>query len=200
MAITFSKIRKYLRDKFKLAGFQLGFNIVMPPHIVKQKAITDYQRSSGIRMLVETGTYMGDMLAAQRSNFDLLYSIELSAELFQKASRRFKEDPKVKLLQGDSSTMLEGIVSALNDRAIFWLDGHYSGGVTAKGNKNCPVNEELEVILKSPHRHIVLIDDARLFNGTDDYPTVHEIESKFKEAGKDIRISVRNDIIRILYV
>jgi hypothetical protein len=200
MALTLSKIRKYVRDKFKMAVYHLGFDIVMPPHVIKQWAIADYQRSSGIRLLVETGTYMGDMLATQRSNFDLLFSIELSPELFQKATRRFTGDPKIKLFQGDSSTMLEEIVTGLNDRAIFWLDGHYSGGVTAKGIKNCPVNEELEVILKSPHRHIVLIDDARLFNGTDDYPTVQAMESKFKTAGKDIAISVRNDIIRILYV
>jgi len=200
MALTFSKIRKYVRDKFKMAGYYTGFNIVMPPHVIKQKAIADYQLSSGIRVLVETGTFLGDMLAAQRSNFDLLFSIELSPELFQKAVRRFEGDPNIKLFLGDSSLKLEEIVAGLNDRAIFWLDGHYSGGITAKGNKNCPVNEELDVILKSPYRHIVLIDDARLFDGTDDFPTVREIESKFKEAGKTIELSVRNDIIRILYV
>ena len=150
MAITRSKIRKFVRDKLKMAGYHLGLDIVMPPHIVKQKAIADYQRSSGIRTLIETGTYMGDMLVAQRPNFDQLFSVELSAELFQIATHRFKGDSKIKLFQGDSSTKLAEIVTSLHDRAIFWLDGHYSGGVTAKGNKNCPVNEELEVIVKSP--------------------------------------------------
>ena len=200
MAITISRIRKYLRDKFKMAGYHLGFDITTPPHVVKQEAIADYQRSSGIRQLVETGTYLGDMLAAQRSRFDTLFSVELSSELFQRALTRFNGDAKIKLFQGDSSSKLEEITRMLNDRAIFWLDGHYSGGITAKGEKNCPVIEELNVIIKSPYQHIVLIDDARLFNGTDDYPSLQEIETKFKSAGKGIKMSVRNDIIRILYV
>jgi hypothetical protein len=52
---------------------------------------------------------------------------------------------------------------------LFWLDGHFCGGVSAHGDKGTPILEELNLILS--HRvkeHVILIDDARLFNGTFD--------------------------------
>ena len=51
---------------------------------------------------VETGTFLGDMLAAMRDDFDSLTSIELSEELHSRAKRRFAGDPKITLLHGDS--------------------------------------------------------------------------------------------------
>lgn len=71
--------------------------------------------------------------------------------------------------------MLKRIVNELKEPAIFWLDGHYSGGVTAKGDKFCPIYEELEAILDSNFNHIIIIDDLRSFVGQDDYPTISEL-------------------------
>jgi hypothetical protein len=44
---------------------------------------------------------------------------------------------------------------------MFWLDRHYSGGFTAKGEKDCPIIEELDAISNGSHlKHSILIDDA----------------------------------------
>ena len=87
----------------------------------------------GIRILIETGTFFGDMLAALRENFDSLMSIELDDALVKKAKQRFSDEPKIAILHGDSAHVISEVLASLHEPALFWLDGHFSGGVTAKG-------------------------------------------------------------------
>lgn len=144
---------------------------VPPPHPVKQQIVRSFGLLYGLRVLVETGTYLGTMIDAQKEYFDEIYSIELSKDLYERAKRKFKQ-PHIHLMQGDSGELLGNI--ELNKPALFWLDGHYSGGVTALGSTVSPIFEELGHIKKSPHRNVVLIDDARLFDGGD-YPTIDDV-------------------------
>jgi hypothetical protein len=170
-----------------------------PPHIVKQKAIDEYRKKFQTKILVETGTYMGDMVEAQRTRFEKIYSIELSEKLFNRAKKRFKEHSHIKILQGDSGVVLNKLITEIDQPALFWLDGHYSGGITAKADKECPVPEELETILKSSLPHIILIDDARLFNGTQDYPTAEEIKDMISKRIDSYLLEIKDDIIRITF-
>ncbi len=148
-------------------------HIVPPPHLVKQMIIKEYQSKYSYKVLVETGTFMGDMVEAQKKNFKKIYSIELGINLFKKAKRRFKKDKNITIVQGDSGKVLSDILLKINEPAIFWLDGHYSGGKTAKGNKDCPIFEELDAIFnKNNFQHVLLIDDASCFIGDGDYPTI----------------------------
>jgi len=169
-----------------------------PPHIVKQMAIEEYQQKFNTKILVETGTYLGDMVEAQRDRFDKIYSVELSKKLFQRAVKRFKTYSHINILNGDSGIVLNKLLPGIDTPALFWLDGHYSGGITAKGSKECPVPEELEAILKSDLPHIILIDDARLFDGTHDYPTLDEIKQLYKKSNRDHSLTVKDDIIRLI--
>lgn len=169
-----------------------------PPHIVKQKAIAGYATQYSVAALVETGTYLGDMVEAQKNIFSKVYSIELSERLHKKAQNRFKGNDHIVLLQGDSGTKIAEVVAELKSPAVFWLDGHYSGGITAKADKECPVPEELHAIFNSPVDHIILIDDARLFNGTQDYPTIEQIQKIIQQHKKNYTIENKDDIIRLL--
>ena len=119
---------------------------VPPPHVVKQRIIKEYQQRFNYSTFIETGTYLGDMVEAQKSSFKKVISIELSNELFLKAKKRFKNDSNVLIVQGDSGKQLPEILKTVNEPAIFWLDGHYSEGKTAKGDKDCPIFEELDAI------------------------------------------------------
>jgi|SRR5688572_13245078 len=168
------------------------------PHIVKQNAIKQYQNKYGLEIFVETGTYLGEMVEAQKNNFKRIFSIELSKKLSGKAVRKFRGFPQIKIIYGDSSIELNSIVPHLEQPALFWLDGHYSEGITAMGEKECPVVEELMIILKSNFPHVILIDDARMFNGTHDYPTIHQINSIISNAGILYNIEVKDDIIRLI--
>ena len=60
--------------------------------------------------------------------------------------------------------MLPEIIKNMIDPTIFWLDGHYSCGITAKGDVDVPLLEELiaiNVLFKGSA--ILIIDDYRLF-------------------------------------
>ena len=172
---------------------------VPPPHLVKQKIISGYQKKFGIDVLIETGTFLGDMIEAQKNNFKKIYSIELSEMLYKKAEKRFRNAENVTLVLGDSGKKLPEILSQLNEPAIFWLDGHYSAGDTAKGDTECPIYEELDAILmKSNQKHIILIDDARCFDGTGDYPTIKSIENYIMTRQPDYKIEVEYDVMRFI--
>lgn len=148
------------------------------PHLLKQEVILKAKEKYELNTLIETGTFLGEMMAAMSPHFEKLYSIELSEFLWEKAIQRFNRQKNVNIIQGDSGVKLAEIVSQLEQPAIFWLDGHYSGGVTAKGEIETPIYKELETVFSSRYKfdHVVLIDDARLFNGTRDYPKVEDLK------------------------
>jgi hypothetical protein len=187
-----------LSEAEQLAAWEREGKPFPPPHIIKQKAITYYREKYNPGILVETGTYLGDMVEIQKKNFRQVYSIELSTKLHKRALKRFNGQPGITLLQGDSGVQLKKLVPQLKEPALFWLDGHYSGGMTAKGDKDCPVREELAAILPDQQKHIILIDDARLFNGTHDYPTMDELQTIVEQNGNRYSIETKDDIICLL--
>ena len=64
---------------------------------------------------------------------------------------------------------MSATVGKLEEPTLFWLDGHYSGGVTARGSKETPILDEVDKILSTKEsRHVLIVDDARCF-GTDPY-------------------------------
>ena len=172
---------------------------VPPPHQVKQMVIEDYQKRYGCSVLVETGTYLGDMVEAQENNFKRIISIELDQHLYERAKRKFRKKSNITIYHGDSSKVLPQILTTITENAIFWLDGHYCAGFTAKGDKETPIYEELEVIFQDNiHDHILLIDDARLFTGGRDYPTIKELSDFIRGKNKDYIVEVKDDIIRAM--
>ena len=137
------------------------------------------------------------MVYAQLNCFDSIYSIELSEFLYKKAIKRFNTQKKVCLYNGDSGKMLGKIAETITEPAVFWLDGHYSGGITAKGETECPIMAELAVIVNQKLPHVILIDDARLFTGENDYPTIDELRQFFTNKAVPFSLAVQHDIIRI---
>jgi hypothetical protein len=168
------------------------------PHILKQYTVKDYASKYGCSTLIETGTFEGDMVKASLNAFAKIYSIELDHFFYNRATKKFSSFPKVKIIQGDSGKMLSEILKEVNTRCIFWLDGHYSAGGTAKGDLDTPILMEINSIFEHPIKdHVILIDDARCFNGTNDYPALDNFIKELYKQRSDIKIEVYNDIIRI---
>ncbi len=155
-----------------------------PPHI-KRKFLSAYGRAHGLRVFVETGTFVGDTLAAMRRSFDHLHSIELGRDLYEAARIRFAGDRKITLWHGDSGDVLPVLLARLDRPALFWLDGHYSGGITARGIEDTPILRELQHI--SRHRlrqdHHLVVDDVRLFTGADGYPKLSDLQEAVLRLG-----------------
>jgi hypothetical protein len=164
--------RGYLRRKRIQAWIKAGYPLPLPAEL-KQEAVFYHAINRHLAVLVETGTFLGDMVFAQAPYFRKIYSIELSQELFDRARKRFMSFP--------------------NTHLLFWLDGHYSGGNTARGELSCPIYAELQHVFASPFEHTVLIDDARLFNGTDDYPTLDELQ-RFVAENSEYDMRTENDM------
>lgn len=171
-----------------------------PPHMAKQRMVHEFATRFGTRTLVETGTYYGDMIAAMRSSFDRIVSIELSQDLHRLAKIQFAGCDNVELIQGDSAEEISGVIATLEGPTLFWLDGHYSAGVTAKGDVDTPISEELEHVLREDEsrRHVVLVDDARCFGSDPSYPTLQRVVTRVHESWPAASIDVDCDCIRIV--
>lgn len=115
------------------------------------------------KVFIETGTYKGDGVEkALKAGFKTVYSIEISPQIFGETQKRFLNNPDVHLFLGNSPEVLKNILPEITEPATFWLDGHYSGGDTAKGSSWTPLIEELEIIGAHPIKtHTILIDDMR---------------------------------------
>ena len=170
---------------------------VPPPHIVKQRTINKLADRFGLKTLVETGTYYGDMVEAMKRRFSRVYSIELSKELCERAAKRFRGDRHVMIIQGDSGAELGKLVRSIDQPALFYLDGHYSGGITAQGTKWTPIYEELAHIFGHDPRHVIVIDDARCFGRDPDYPTLDALREFIRSKRPGAGVEVEDDSIRI---
>ena len=169
-----------------------------PPHIVKQLAVKEYAALFGLRVLVETGTYYGEMVEAMRKTFDRLYSIEIDQGFYEEALDAFGRFTNIRIIKGDSGEVLPSILPEVKQPCLFWLDGHYSGPETGKGLLDTPITKELQQIFLHPIReHAILIDDAREFTGEGDYPSLDRLREFVRNSRPDWIFEVRDDIIRI---
>jgi hypothetical protein len=170
---------------------------VRSPHLLKQMTVVDYGRRYSLRCLVETGTYYGEMVAALRKEFDLVYSIELDPKLAGYSRERFKNYPRVKILEGDSGALVPQVVAQLDHPAVFWLDAGYYGVDPMKGDLS-RLLAELRAILSSPVRdHIVLMDDARMFVGTDRKFNASQLVAWIEREYPDRKVEIARDIFRV---
>jgi len=171
---------------------------IPPPHLIKQETVKKYAHKFSTDILIETGTYLGEMVFAMKDVFSQIYSIELDSDLYMKAKERFANASNIHIIQGDSSKVLPDLLTSIKQPCLFWLDGHYSGGITAKSDLDTPILEELKhIFAHTVIDHVILIDDARFFTGQEDYPTIEYLREFVAKERPNWVFEVREDIIRI---
>lgn len=191
-----------LRDLLDLWGklkWHMAGKPIPPPHLIKQLTLKKYARKLGLKVLIETGTYYGDMIYELKDKFDQIYSIELSDVLYENAKNRFKEYKHIKLIHGNSGIELEYLLQKIRQPVLFWLDSHYSYGETARGSSDTPLLEELDHILNAmDFGHIIIIDDARFFGTDPAYPSIDALNYFVSSKRPGTNIVIQNDMIRII--
>jgi hypothetical protein len=135
------------------------------PHFVKQKVLL----RNGLRdaTWVETGTFMGDTTSVLSKVAKMVYSIEPEPTLFSKAEQKFSSTSNVKIIKGLSEDVFPKLLPTISGNICFWLDGHYSAGITFKGPQDTPIIDELAVIgrnITQMSKIVVMVDDMRCFD------------------------------------
>jgi len=175
-----------------------GWSAPLPP-LLKRAFLKGVARDERARVFVETGTYLGDTTWYFRNSFEELHSIEVDPYLFAQAAARFRGDRRIVVHQGDSGDVLPAIVPTLTKKCLYWLDGHYSAGITGAGVSHCPVLKELDSIFTlSNAPFVIVIDDARCFGNDPAYPAVAQVRDHVKVLSRGAAsVAVENDMIII---
>jgi len=196
--LTLDTVIKKIRNTINLRKWIKRGKPLPGPHFYKRKVVKYYAKKFSPEIFVETGTYQGDMIHAVKKKFKKIYSIELHEDFYKKARKKFSRNKHIVIIFGNSSIQLKELLPKIDKPCLFWLDAHYSGEGTAKGDLETPIMAEMNLILKNSHfNHIILIDDARLFTGKNDYPSIEKVKNLVFKNDKDRKFIVKDDIIRI---
>ena len=188
----------YFRQIPAIIRWMRGGCIGPAPHAIKMSVVRSYLSRYDLKQFVETGTFLGDTLEFIAREGVVCTSIELSEQLHAKAMQRFAGFENVCLIHGNSAQEMPKLLESIKKPTLFWLDGHYSGGFTAKGEQDSPITAELEAICNYPvHGHVILIDDARCFDGTNGYPQLLDLLMEIQRRGR-YNSEVAIDIIRLV--
>ena len=175
---------------------------IRSPHLLKQRTVRDYARRYGLSVLVETGTYYGEMVAAMKNRFAEIYSVEFDSQLAQRAAKKFAPAKHIHILEGDSQKVVPQLLRSLRQPALFWLDAGYYGWAGLHGDRQ-RLTDEFEAILGHSipghpgQKHVILMDDARGLNGQNGSPTVEQLKQRIAAKYPGRHVEVKYDILRV---
>ncbi|CAI8271948.1 MAG: Uncharacterised protein [Gammaproteobacteria bacterium] len=186
------KFVRYAR-KWRKKGWKAPF-----PCLIKRAILKATANEFGAKTFVETGTFLGDTPWFFRNEFSRIFTVEVQPDYASLAAERFSRFNHIDVIEGDSAVRLKDIVPQIEDRALYWLDGHYSSGTTGSGKNECPIWSELDTIFdcsKAPF--YIMIDDARCFGEDPAYPTMDNLRSYLANKAPKFKLKVENDAIHL---
>lgn len=125
-------IQRGFFDYIKLDGWRKRGFLEHSPQIVKQNIFLKYGLKDAV--WVESGTHLGITTEYLSNHFPHIYSIEPEPKLYASARKRF-EGKNVTLFNDISENIFKLLLPKLSGCINFWLDGHFSAGITFKGKK-----------------------------------------------------------------
>lgn len=125
------------------------------------ETVLSLARAYDATAFVETGTFHGATALWAAEHFDIVHTIELGEHRYLVTSAALASVKNIVCHQGDSRQLLPETLSSLaGRRAVFYLDGHWSGEGTDGEADQCPLLGELALLSA---QDVIVIDDARLF-------------------------------------
>ena len=129
------------------------------------------------KYFVETGTYIVQSTYNIHKLFKKVYTCEASKDLYEAAKQLFilTKSDDIEIYSGDSRLFLKSLSSKICNNSIFFLDAHYSKGITSRKYGTCPLIDELKIIFDKCSEGIIVVDDLRTMNGKNGYPNLIDI-------------------------
>jgi hypothetical protein len=169
--------------------------------VLPQKLAVLLRDRLNLKRAIETGTYRGGSTRILSGLFPSVITIEVVPALARAAETSLAGIAGIDVRQGDSSDVLPRVVDAATP-TLYWLDGHWSGGVTGGAEAECPVLAEISAIAGGHPDDCILIDDARLFlapppppHRAERWPTYHEIEDAITASRPGHLVIEAHDVI-----
>jgi FkbM family methyltransferase len=157
-----------------------------------------------IQGFIETGTNYGGTALWAAQYFQKVITIEAAKEIYESVANNYAHIQNIQFVLGNSKERLEAIVPTLKEPCLFWLDAHWSGGVTYGDNDECPLLEELQIINNSDCEHFILIDDARLFlcppprpHRIEQWPTIDAVTNLLNSGRNRYTVIVEDAIVSV---
>jgi hypothetical protein len=185
-------LRTWLRNRRRLRHAIECHPVPALTDYEKRQHLIDWARRAEVRAFVETGTYRGETTLALRQVVDRCVTVALDPALYERARTEFAG---IEALLGDSGELIPRLLAILNQPALSWLDAHYSGAGTGRGEQDSPILRELAILGHHVKEQIVIVDDARDFIGSNGYPTIRDLTRFAERNGYLVR--VRDDLVRI---
>jgi hypothetical protein len=170
-----------------------------PSQHAKQRHLFALMRERGHDTFIETGTYLGETTAYFAPRARRVVSIEIEPALHARAARRFADTPNVEILLGDGKDIVPRLVGELQGPCLIWLDGHFSGGITGRGELEEPAVEILRRIGEQapPRGMTIVVDDLRLFGSNPAAPGLGALVDATREAFPDAQLTAELDALVI---
>jgi len=158
-----------LSDNLAMEAWEsAGFSAPPPPEV---KRFVLMRHNIPGSAWVETGTFKGETSKFLSTFAQFVYTIEPDNNLFKYAKESFKNINNIQAFLGSSESVLPKLLEKIKfSKICFWLDGHFSGSGTYKGENDTPIIMELNCLKEFLLRNVdakvaILIDDLRLFTG-----------------------------------
>lgn len=169
--------------------------VAQPAQSAKRRHLLALFRERGHDTLIETGTYRGDTVAFFLPHARRIVSVEIDPALHARAQSRFAAHPEVEILLGDALELAPQVLAETHTPCLLWLDGHFSGSGTGRGELEEPVVEILARMreLELPGGMTVVIDDLRRFGREPDVPSLDALIDATRATFPGARLSAELD-------
>ena len=160
------------------------------------------QARYGLQQFVETGTYHGQSALLATANFDMVTTCDIDAANIERLAGLQLPPPKrLRAVCVTSPVLLRSIFADPTCApALVFLDAHWSEG--PKLGPECPLLAELRAINGTRGKHVILIDDARLFvnpppppHDASQWPTFAQVTALCWELGPTDVVEIVGDVI-----
>jgi hypothetical protein len=158
-------------------------------HGIPPELALSLQKKYNLKVFVETGTLVGDTAIWAATRFKEVFTIECADVYYKISLEKLSKYPNVKVIHGDSSRALLPVLKNIQQRALIWLDAHYSSDLEyRKPSRVSPVLDELAIIFDCDPGNVVLIDDARLFDREPGWSPLSLITGLLKKNERNVEI------------